>query len=145
MASIHSVEQTSAGAGRTIVLIPARMASTRLPGKPLADIGGHPMIVQVALRAREADIGRVVVATDTAEVADAGDRDELGSGDGCLKCCAGRGWDDPIVLAGDDQGWHVNRGVDRAGVSLCEGDRGATVAGGADLRHHRFSFGEDVG
>lgn len=71
MASIHSVEQTSAGAGRTIVLIPARMASTRLPGKPLADIAGRPMIVQVALRAREADIGRVVVATDTAEVADA--------------------------------------------------------------------------
>ncbi len=49
---------------KTIVLIPARMASTRLPGKPLADICGLPMIVQVALRAREADAGRVIVAVD---------------------------------------------------------------------------------
>ncbi len=54
-----------------IVLIPARMASTRLPGKPLADIAGVPMIVQVMRRALEADIGRVVVATDTREVLDA--------------------------------------------------------------------------
>jgi 3-deoxy-manno-octulosonate cytidylyltransferase (CMP-KDO synthetase) len=48
----------------TLVLIPARMASTRLPGKPLADIGGVPMIVQVARRAREAAIGRIMVAVD---------------------------------------------------------------------------------
>lgn len=51
-----------------IVMIPARMASTRLPGKPLADIAGLPMIVQVMHRAREADVGRVVVATDSEEV-----------------------------------------------------------------------------
>lgn len=56
---------------RTIVLIPARMTSTRLPGKPLADICGRPMIVQVAMRANEAAIGRVVVATDTPEVVEA--------------------------------------------------------------------------
>lgn len=49
---------------KTLVLIPARMASTRLPGKPLADICGLPMIVQVARRAREAAIGRIVVAVD---------------------------------------------------------------------------------
>lgn len=55
----------------TLVLIPARMASTRLPGKPLADIGGRPMIVEVAQRAREADVGRIVIATDTKAVADA--------------------------------------------------------------------------
>ncbi|MEL7229632.1 MAG: 3-deoxy-manno-octulosonate cytidylyltransferase [Pseudomonadota bacterium] len=54
-----------------LILIPARMASTRLPGKPLADIAGKPMIVQVAERAREADIGPVVVATDTQQVLDA--------------------------------------------------------------------------
>ena len=53
-----------------LVLIPARMASTRLPGKPLADICGLPMIVQVAMRAREAAIGRVVVAVDDAQVFD---------------------------------------------------------------------------
>ncbi|MEO9339174.1 3-deoxy-manno-octulosonate cytidylyltransferase [Mesorhizobium sp. SB112] len=52
-----------------LILIPARMASTRLPGKPLADISGKPMIVHVAERARESDLGRIVVATDTAEVA----------------------------------------------------------------------------
>lgn len=51
-----------------LILIPARMASTRLPGKPLADIGGVPMIVHVARRAAEAGLGRVVVATDSAEV-----------------------------------------------------------------------------
>jgi len=55
----------------TLILIPARMASTRLPGKPLADIGGKPMIVQVAARAAESGLGRVVVATDTEAVADA--------------------------------------------------------------------------
>jgi len=49
---------------KTLVLIPARMASTRLPGKPLADIGGMPMIAQVALRAREAAVGRIIVAVD---------------------------------------------------------------------------------
>jgi 3-deoxy-manno-octulosonate cytidylyltransferase (CMP-KDO synthetase) len=54
-----------------VILIPARMASTRLPGKPLADIAGRPMIVHVAERAREAELGRAVVATDAEEVADA--------------------------------------------------------------------------
>lgn len=54
---------------RTLVLIPARMAATRLPGKPLRDIAGLPMIVQVLRRAEAARIGRVVVATDTAEIA----------------------------------------------------------------------------
>src|ERR1044072_5145288 len=49
---------------KTLVLIPARMASTRLPNKPLADICGLPMIVQVAMRAREAAIGRIIVAVD---------------------------------------------------------------------------------
>jgi 3-deoxy-manno-octulosonate cytidylyltransferase (CMP-KDO synthetase) len=51
-----------------LILIPARMASTRLPGKPLADIAGRPMIVRVAERAAAAGLGRVVVATDTAAV-----------------------------------------------------------------------------
>lgn len=55
----------------TLILIPARMASTRLPGKPLADIAGAPMIVHVARRAAESAIGRVVVATDTTAVAEA--------------------------------------------------------------------------
>jgi 3-deoxy-manno-octulosonate cytidylyltransferase (CMP-KDO synthetase) len=61
---------TNPNLDNVLVLIPARMASTRLPGKPLADICGQPMIVQVALRAREAEIGRVVVAVDDQEVFD---------------------------------------------------------------------------
>jgi 3-deoxy-manno-octulosonate cytidylyltransferase (CMP-KDO synthetase) len=56
---------------RNLVLIPARMAATRLPGKPLLDIGGLPMIVHVLRRAEEAQIGRVAVATDTPEIASA--------------------------------------------------------------------------
>ncbi|MEP9350865.1 3-deoxy-manno-octulosonate cytidylyltransferase [Xanthobacter sp. KR7-225] len=58
-------------AARVLVLIPARMAASRLPGKPLADVGGRPMIVEVARRAVAAGIGRVAVATDAAEIADA--------------------------------------------------------------------------
>lgn len=58
----------------TLVLIPARMESSRLPGKPLADIGGLPMIVHVVRRAVEAGIGRVVVATDSADIARAVER-----------------------------------------------------------------------
>ena len=54
---------------QTLVLIPARMAATRLPGKPLLDIAGLPMVVQVLRRAEAARIGRVAVATDTPEIA----------------------------------------------------------------------------
>ncbi|MBP1851661.1 3-deoxy-manno-octulosonate cytidylyltransferase [Rhizobium halophytocola] len=54
----------------TLVLIPARMASTRLPGKPLADICGLPMILQVAKRAQEAEVGRIIVAVDDQQVFD---------------------------------------------------------------------------
>ena len=56
-------------AKRIITLIPARMASTRLPGKPLAEIAGEPMIVHVWRRAMEANIGDVVVAAGEEEIA----------------------------------------------------------------------------
>lgn len=52
-----------------VVVIPARMASTRLPGKPLAEIDGLPMIVQVWKRATEAEVGPVIVAVAEKEVA----------------------------------------------------------------------------
>ena len=52
-----------------VILIPARLASTRLPGKPLADIHGIPMIVHVLRRAQDAGIGPAVVATDSEAVA----------------------------------------------------------------------------
>lgn len=50
------------------VIIPARYASTRLPGKPLLDIGGKPMVVRVAERARDSGAERVLIATDDARI-----------------------------------------------------------------------------
>ncbi|CBI75858.1 3-deoxy-manno-octulosonate cytidylyltransferase [Bartonella clarridgeiae 73] len=52
-----------------LILIPARMGSTRLPGKALAEIAGKPMIVHVAERAKEAALGRIIVATDHDKIA----------------------------------------------------------------------------
>ncbi len=54
---------------RFTVIIPARLASTRLPNKPLADLGGKPMVVRVAERARESGAARIIVATDHADIA----------------------------------------------------------------------------
>ena len=56
------------------VLVPARLASTRLPGKPLADIGGLPMVVRVAQRAALSAARRVVVAADHADIVGACER-----------------------------------------------------------------------
>jgi 3-deoxy-manno-octulosonate cytidylyltransferase (CMP-KDO synthetase) len=52
-----------------LIIIPARLAASRLPGKPLADIAGEPMIVHVLRRACAAAVGEVVVATDSEAVA----------------------------------------------------------------------------
>jgi 3-deoxy-manno-octulosonate cytidylyltransferase (CMP-KDO synthetase) len=54
-----------------VVIIPARYASTRLPGKPLVDINGKPMVVHVLERARESGAERIIVATDNEEVREA--------------------------------------------------------------------------
>jgi len=51
-----------------VVIIPARLASTRLPNKPLADLGGKPMVVRVAERAQASGAARIVVATDHADI-----------------------------------------------------------------------------
>jgi 3-deoxy-manno-octulosonate cytidylyltransferase (CMP-KDO synthetase) len=56
------------------VLIPARYASSRLPGKALADLGGKPMVVRVAERARASGAQRIVIATDDRRIADAAHR-----------------------------------------------------------------------
>lgn len=98
-----------------IVAIPARYASTRLPGKPLRDIAGEPMIVHVARRASEAGASEVVVATDDARIVQAvaplgittcmtSDRHNSGT-DRLAECAALCGWaDDRIVvnLQGDE-------------------------------------------
>jgi 3-deoxy-manno-octulosonate cytidylyltransferase (CMP-KDO synthetase) len=77
-----------------ILLIPARMASTRLPGKPLADIGGVPMIVRVWERAVAADLGPVVVAAAEAEIVEAV---EKAGGQAVLT--------DPELPSGSDRIW----------------------------------------
>jgi 3-deoxy-manno-octulosonate cytidylyltransferase (CMP-KDO synthetase) len=56
---------------RALILIPSRLGATRLPRKPLAEIDGVPMIVHVWRRAKEADAGEAIVATDTPEIAEA--------------------------------------------------------------------------
>ena len=58
------------GLTNPIIVIPARMAATRLPGKPLADIGGVPMIVRVLRQAEAAGIGPVIVAAGDVEIAE---------------------------------------------------------------------------
>ena len=56
---------------KALIVIPARMQASRLPGKPLADIAGVPMIVHVWRRAMAAELGRVVVATDSEDIVSA--------------------------------------------------------------------------
>lgn len=98
-----------------IVAIPARMASTRLPGKPLRLLGGEPLIVHVVRRARQAGAQAVVVATDDARVAESlrGDgttlcmtrADHASGSDRLAECARQLRWaDDTIVvnLQGDE-------------------------------------------
>lgn len=98
--------KTGAGdmAGHPLVVIPARMASTRLPGKPLADICGAPMIVQVWRRAMEAGVGRVVVAAAEAEIAEAV---RAAGGEAVLT--------DPDLPSGSDRAWAAVCEVDPEG------------------------------
>jgi 3-deoxy-manno-octulosonate cytidylyltransferase (CMP-KDO synthetase) len=56
---------------KTLIVLPARVASVRLPGKMMADIGGKPLIVRTFESARAANVGDVIVACDCAEIADA--------------------------------------------------------------------------
>jgi 3-deoxy-manno-octulosonate cytidylyltransferase (CMP-KDO synthetase) len=98
-----------------VVAIPARYASTRLPGKPLRDIAGAPMIVHVARRAQEAGAAEVVVATDDERIAAAlaplGLRvcmtspGHVSGTDRLAECAASCGWDDGRIvvnLQGDE-------------------------------------------
>jgi 3-deoxy-manno-octulosonate cytidylyltransferase (CMP-KDO synthetase) len=88
---------------KPIVLIPARMASTRLPGKPLADIGGVPMIVRVWKKAVEAGIGPVVVACAEHEIQKA------------VEAAGGRAvLTNANLPSGSDRVWAALNAVDRA-------------------------------
>ncbi len=74
--ALHATGRTCGRGARisTLVLIPARLAATRLPGKPLADIGGLPMIVRVLRAAQAAEVGPVAVAAGDAEIVEAVER-----------------------------------------------------------------------
>ena len=79
-----------------LIVIPARMKATRLPNKPMALIGGEPMIVHVWRRAMESGVGDVVVACDCAEIADA------------IADAGGRAMiTDPDHPSGSDRVWEV--------------------------------------
>ncbi|HXR64065.1 MAG TPA: 3-deoxy-manno-octulosonate cytidylyltransferase [Rudaea sp.] len=98
-----------------VVAIPARYASTRLPGKPLQPIAGKPMILHVVQRALGAGAGQVVVATDDTRVARALDgepvlvamtrADHASGSDRLAECAEQLGWDDETIvvnLQGDE-------------------------------------------
>ena len=91
-----------------VVVIPARYASTRFPGKPLVEINGKPMLVHVVDRARESGATEIVVATDDARIADAASahgctvamtRDDHATGtDRIAEVVDQRGWDDDTIV-----------------------------------------------
>lgn len=95
---------TTTPAASPLVVIPARMQSTRLPGKPLADIAGRPMIVQVWQRAMEAAIGPVLVACAEAEIAEAV---RAAGGEAVLT--------DPDLPSGSDRVWQAVERFDPQG------------------------------
>ena len=127
-------DRDSTAAPPFIVAIPARMASTRLPGKPLLPIAGVPMIVHVARRALAAGARDVVVATDDAriEAALAGHgvavrmtrADHASGSDRLAECAEALGWaDDAIVvnLQGDEPLAPVS-GIRAVAAALADGD-----------------------
>lgn len=87
-----------------LIVIPARMASTRLPGKPLASICGAPMIVQVWRRAVESGLGRVLVAAAEPEIVEA----VTGAGGEALLT-------DPDLPSGSDRVWQAIERLDPEG------------------------------
>lgn len=87
-----------------VLLIPARMASTRLPDKPLADIAGQPMIVRVWARAMAAGLGPVVVAAGEAEIV------------ACVEKAGGQAvLTDPGLPSGSDRIWAALKAIDPKG------------------------------
>ncbi len=124
-----------------VVAIPARYASTRLPGKPLLPIAGTPMVLHVVRRALDAGAERVIVATDDSRVADAlkgsgahvvmTRADHVSGSDRLAECAEQLNWsDDTIVvnLQGDEPlapgQWHSCRRQRTGGKRRANGDTG---------------------
>lgn len=121
------------------IVIPARMASQRLPGKPLLDIAGKPLIEHVYLRAREASAVSVVIATDSKEIQEAATSfganavmtrdDHLSGSDRIAECADQLGWDDETLIVNlqGDEPLMPARCLDQA-ARLLDDDRQADVA-----------------
>lgn len=134
-----------------IVAIPARYASTRLPGKPLRAIAGVPMVVRVAQRALQAGAAQVVVAVDDARIAEAlaghgvdicmTRVDHASGSDRLAECAAHYGWaDDAIVvnLQGDEP-FAPASGIREVAHALAQDDAPmATLATPIDDVHELF-------
>lgn len=125
-----------------IVAIPARYGSTRLPGKPLRLLGGEPLIVHVARRARDAGAAHVVVATDDARIAAALSgspdievcltrTDHASGSDRLAECAATLGWPDDAVIVNlqGDEPFAPAAGINAVASALVEdGSDMATLA-----------------
>ncbi|WP_109124435.1 3-deoxy-manno-octulosonate cytidylyltransferase [Dyella sp. C11] len=134
-----------------IVAIPARYGSTRLPGKPLRDIAGVPMVVRVAQRAMEAGASQVIVATDDQRIVDALQgqgvnvcmtrSDHASGSDRLAECAEHYGWaDDAIVvnLQGDEP-FAPAAGIREVARALAEDDAPmATLATPITEAHELF-------
>lgn len=134
-----------------IVAIPARYGSTRLPAKPLREIGGVPMVVRVARRALQAGAAQVVVAVDDQRIADAlagqgveicmTRSDHASGSDRLAECASHYGWaDDAIVvnLQGDEP-FAPAAGIREVALALAEDDAPvATLATPIEDAHELF-------
>jgi 3-deoxy-manno-octulosonate cytidylyltransferase (CMP-KDO synthetase) len=130
---------TQASNARFVVLIPARLASTRLPDKPLADICGIPMVVRVAQRAHLSGATRVVVAADDARIVDAcrahgvevllTRTDHVSGSDRLAEACAllGLGDDEIVVNVQGDEPLIDPSLIDAVAATLA-GDSGASMS-----------------
>jgi 3-deoxy-manno-octulosonate cytidylyltransferase (CMP-KDO synthetase) len=99
-----------------LTIIPARLGATRLPGKPLADIAGTPMVVHVLRRAEAANLGPVVVATDSSEI------------EAAVKNVGGR-----AVMTSPDHGSGSDRVFEALGKVDPQGNAGIVINLQADL------------
>jgi 3-deoxy-manno-octulosonate cytidylyltransferase (CMP-KDO synthetase) len=134
-----------------IVAIPARYGSTRLPGKPLRLLGGEPLIVHVARRARDAGAMQVVVATDDARIADAMTdagidvcmtrADHASGSDRLAEVAATLGWPDDAVVVNlqGDEPFAPAAGIDAVAAALVEdGAEMATLAASVESAREWF-------
>lgn len=134
-----------------IVAIPARYGSTRLPGKPLREIDGVPMVVRVAQRALEAGAQQVVVAVDDQRIADALAKqdvdvcmtrtDHASGSDRLAECAAYYGWADDVIVVNlqGDEPFAPASGIREVAMALAEDDAPmATLAATITEAHEVF-------